>query len=93
MSTIYRAVSSVGRAPALQAGGQRFEPVTAHHIWSDGRVGRRRSPAKRVYGLKPYRRFESVSLRQLFEGILRDSLFLFKEQAYWRDRVFADGHL
>ena len=26
-----RAVSSAGRAPALQAGGRRFEPVTAHH--------------------------------------------------------------
>src|SRR5436189_816832 len=25
-----RAVSSAGRAPALQAGGRRFEPVTAH---------------------------------------------------------------
>jgi hypothetical protein len=25
-----RAVSSVGRAPALHAGGRRFEPVTAH---------------------------------------------------------------
>ncbi len=24
------AVSSAGRAPALQAGGRRFEPVTAH---------------------------------------------------------------
>jgi hypothetical protein len=25
-----RAVSSAGRAPALQAGGRRFDPVTAH---------------------------------------------------------------
>src|SRR6184192_145305 len=25
------AVSSAGRAPALQAGGRRFEPCTAHH--------------------------------------------------------------
>ena len=24
-------LSSVGRAPALQAGGQRFEPVSLHH--------------------------------------------------------------
>jgi hypothetical protein len=64
-SSTFRAFSSAGRAPALQAGGRRFEPVNAHHcLWSDGRVGRRRSPAKRVYGQKPYRRFESVSLRQ-----------------------------
>ena len=26
--------SSAGRAPALQAGGQRFDPVKLHHIWS-----------------------------------------------------------
>lgn len=60
------AFSSAGRASALQAEGRRFEPVNAHQsfLWSDGRVGRRRSPAKRVYGYKPYRRFESVSLRQ-----------------------------
>src|SRR5690349_22673834 len=32
MCTVYhaRAVSSAGRAPALQAGGRRFDPVTAH---------------------------------------------------------------
>jgi hypothetical protein len=28
---LIRAVSSAGRAPALQAGGRRFDPVTAHH--------------------------------------------------------------
>jgi hypothetical protein len=27
----YRALSSAGRAPALQAGGRRFDPVSAHH--------------------------------------------------------------
>ena len=27
-----RGYSSVGRAPALQAGGQRFEPVYLHHF-------------------------------------------------------------
>ena len=26
--------SSVGRAPALHAGGHRFEPVHLHHLWS-----------------------------------------------------------
>ena len=25
-------ISSVGRAPALQAGGRRFEPVILHHL-------------------------------------------------------------
>jgi hypothetical protein len=29
----------------------------------DGRVGRRRSPAKGVWGQKPHRGFESLSLR------------------------------
>jgi hypothetical protein len=28
-----RGFSSVGRAPALQAGGQRFEPVKLHHFF------------------------------------------------------------
>ncbi len=27
------AISSVGRAPALQAGGQKFEPSIAHHYY------------------------------------------------------------
>lgn len=31
-----------------------------------GRVGRRRSPAKRVYGVELYRGFESLPLRQKF---------------------------
>jgi hypothetical protein len=28
-----RGFSSAGRAPALQAGGQRFEPAKLHHIF------------------------------------------------------------
>ena len=36
-STIFfqfiRGYSSVGRAPALQAGGQRFDPAYLHHIF------------------------------------------------------------
>ena len=32
------AVSSVGRAPALQAGGHKFEPCTAHHFKHSGGV-------------------------------------------------------
>ena len=28
-------ISSAGRAPALHAGGQRFDPVILHHIFSD----------------------------------------------------------
>jgi hypothetical protein len=35
-----RAVSSAGRAPALHAGGRRFEPCTAHHHF----VGETRRP-------------------------------------------------
>ena len=31
--------SSVGRAPALQAGGQRFDPANLHHIWVASSVG------------------------------------------------------
>ena len=32
MSTDKRGFSSVGRASALQAEGQRFEPVNPHHL-------------------------------------------------------------
>src|SRR5438034_2523994 len=32
LNSLSRAVSSVGRAPALQAGGRRFETVTAHRV-------------------------------------------------------------
>ena len=31
--------SSAGRAPALQAGGQRFDPANLHHIWADSSAG------------------------------------------------------
>ncbi len=37
---IYRAISSAGRAPALQAGGRRFEPVIAHQ--KKRRLGRKK---------------------------------------------------
>lgn len=29
----FRGRSSAGRAPALQAGGRRFDPVRLHHLW------------------------------------------------------------
>ena len=29
-------ISSAGRAPALQAGGRRFDPVILHHYMSEG---------------------------------------------------------
>ena len=37
-----RGVSSAGRAPALQAGGHRFDPGTLHHkegIWANSSAG------------------------------------------------------
>jgi hypothetical protein len=37
--TRLRAVSSVGRAPALQAGGRVFEPRTAHSLGSPANRG------------------------------------------------------
>ena len=33
-------ISSAGRAPALQAGGRRFEPVILHHMCRCSSVGR-----------------------------------------------------
>jgi hypothetical protein len=34
-----RGCSSVGRAPALQAGGHRFDPVHLHQRWWEGARG------------------------------------------------------
>ena len=31
--------SSAGRAPALQAGGHRFEPDYLHHMWAHSSAG------------------------------------------------------
>ena len=58
-SAITGALSSAGRAPALQAGGHRFEPYSAHH----GPVVQLvRMPACHAGG----RRFEPVPDRQLY---------------------------
>ena len=38
LTEVYRGISSAGRAPALQAGGRRFDPVILHHKSEDGRV-------------------------------------------------------
>ena len=35
--------SSAGRAPALQAGGHRFEPYWSHHLWLGSSVGQNAS--------------------------------------------------
>ena len=32
LNILFRAISSAGRAPALQAGCRRFDPVIAHHM-------------------------------------------------------------
>lgn len=55
-------------------------------FWSDGRVGRRRSPAKRVYAVKAYRGFESLSLRHQSECRLgiRFSCVLIKNSVYFQ---------
>ena len=42
-----RAVSSAGRAPALQAGSRRFEPVTAHSTFANLREAPYRSAGSR----------------------------------------------
>ena len=58
-----RALSSAGRASALQAEGHRFEPYSAHHFQNDGLVVQLvRMPACHAGG----RRFEPVPGRQLF---------------------------
>ena len=57
----FRAFSSAGRAPALQAGGHRFEPYNAHH-YCGLVVQLVRMPACHAGG----RRFEPVPGRHRF---------------------------
>ena len=61
------AVSSVGRAPALQAGGRRFEPVTAHKREPPGSRGLSslEESATRLLGARTRRRVRSASSRLL----------------------------
>ena len=37
--SLIRGCSSAGRAPALHAGGQEFEPPHLHHIWAHSSGG------------------------------------------------------
>ena len=63
-NTETRALSSAGRASALQAEGHRFEPYSAHHFKNHGPVVQLvRMPACHAGG----RRFEPVPDRQLFK--------------------------
>ena len=52
-----RALSSAGRAPALQAGGHRFDPYSAHHLkWPGSSVGLECQPVTlEVEGSSPFR--------------------------------------
>ena len=57
-----RGCSSAGRAPALQAGGQRFEPAHLHqHI--DNRIGLSRSPECRKAKLDPLSNLKGCATR------------------------------
>ena len=62
-----RALSSAGRASALQAEGHRFEPYSAHHILCGLVVQLVRMPACHAGG----RRFEPVPGRQFFSQCIK----------------------
>ena len=67
MSIIAWAGSSVGRAPALQAGGHRFEPCSAYHLKNDRGVVVQlvRTPACHAGG----REFESRQPRHFINNL------------------------
>ncbi len=52
-SAIIRALSSAGRAPALQAGGQEFDPPRVHQIGLVAQLGERRPVTPKAAGSKP----------------------------------------
>ena len=64
------ALSSVGRASALQAGGHRFEPCSAHHIYFGPVVQLVRTLACHARG----RGFESLPGRHFFIGQIAQSV-------------------
>jgi hypothetical protein len=55
---IYWRISSAGRAPALQAGGRRFDPVILHHIYCCSLTGRERM--NNLLGLLQAYRLKSI---------------------------------
>ena len=71
MSADKWALSSVGRASALQAGGHRFEPCSAHHLFVYGLVVQLvRTLACHARG----RGFEPHSGRHFFIGQIAQSV-------------------
>jgi hypothetical protein len=63
----YRRISSAGRAPALQAGGRRFDPVILHHFnihiiagWSSLVARRAHNPKVASSNLAPATKFGPV---------------------------------
>ena len=67
-----RALSSAGRAPALQAGGHRFEPYSAHqNNLSEERRESKRGPVVQLVRMPAChaggRRFEPVPDRQFLK--------------------------
>ena len=55
-SVTLRVISSVGRAPALQAGCRQFEPVIAHHIGAVAQLVRASACHAEGRGFEPHLR-------------------------------------
>ena len=58
-----RGCSSVGRAPALQAGGRRFDPVQLHQ--SRSQIGHELTGASRAYASVSAERLLLASAREI----------------------------
>ena len=81
--------SSAGRAPALQAGGQRFDPVKLHHYWSSlDKLSLWLLPAASGLGVDPHLWFDHCLLKKkkvctlLMLGAC--SAYIVKRRLIWR---------
>jgi hypothetical protein len=79
VSRIIRGLSSAGRAPALHAGGQRFDPARLHHTYVYLRLSHKGSVTTMIVHIE-----DVLKVSSIFEVVVPDSLVL--GQLFLRNR-------